>query len=366
MTENKVKLTTPKADGYYMPAEFSPHRRTYMIWPERTDNWRLGAKPAQKCFVEVAEAIANFEEVVMLVSAKQYMNARAQLDARVIVVEMSSNDAWARDSGATFLKDSKSELRAVDWQFNAWGGLVDGLYFPWDQDNQIAGKMAQLERCHSYALEHFVLEGGSIHVDGEGTAIVTETCLLSAGRNPELSKAEIEEYLRLYLNVEQVIWLPHGIYQDETNAHVDNICAFIRPGELVLGFPEDSETMQYQYSMADYQLLTQLSDAKGRKLVVHKVPIPTDLYVEKADIDGIDIIKGTIPRRIGDYLGGSYINFYFCNDALILPAFGIELDKIVLKQFEALLPEYQIIQVPSREILLGGGNIHCITQQVPM
>ncbi|MGX7195696.1 agmatine deiminase [Enterococcus olivae] len=362
----KMKNKRPKDDGFYMPAEFSTHRRTYMIWPQRPDNWRLGGKPAQKNFVEIAHAIADFEEVVMLVQADQYQHARQQLNEKVVVIEMSTNDAWARDTGASFIKNQAGELRGIDWRFNAWGGLTDGLYFPWDLDDMVAQKMCQLERCDRYFLEDFVLEGGSFHVDGEGTALVTEACLLSAGRNPHLTKAEIEAKLKEYLNVECVIWVPHGIYQDETNEHIDNLCAFIRPGEVVLGWTENKEEPQYAYSQATFLALSKQKDHKGRSLIIHKIPIPTDLEMTEEEANGLDQVEGTLPRKKGDYLGGSYINFYFCNGAVILPAFGHLLDKKVKELFSKLLPDRKIIQIYSREVLLGGGNIHCITQQVPL
>ena len=191
--------STPKADGYRMPAEFEPQDGVWMLWPERNDNWRSGAKPAQETFCQVARAIARFEKVTMCVSAGQYQNARARLPEEIRVVEVSSNDAWVRDCGPTFLVNGQGGLRAVDWTFNAWGGLYDGLYFPWDRDDQVAQKICEMVDVDSYRTEGFVLEGGSIHVDGEGTVLTTEMCLLSPGRNPDLSKAEIEEKLCQYL-----------------------------------------------------------------------------------------------------------------------------------------------------------------------
>ena len=226
---------TPRIDGFRMPGEFEEHRGTYMIWPERPDNWRLGAKPAQRVFAEVATAIAQFEPITVCVSADQFSNAREMLPAEVRVVEMSSNDAWVRDCGPTFVTNGK-EIRGIDWRFNAWGGLVDGLYFPWDKDDAVAQKICELEGADSYRTGGFVLEGGSIHTDGDGTAVVTEECLLSEGRNPNFSKEQIEDMLRNYLNVEKVIWLKRGIYLDETNGHVDNIFCFARPGEALLAW----------------------------------------------------------------------------------------------------------------------------------
>lgn len=153
----------------------------------------------------VAQAIAKFEPVTMLVSSDQYVNCREQLPPEISVVEMSSDDAWARDSGPSFLVNDKGELRACDWTFNAWGGLVDGLYFPWNQDDLIARKICELEQIDSYRTDNFVLEGGSFHVDGEGTVLTTEMCLLSAGRNPHLSREEIERKLCEYMNCEKII-----------------------------------------------------------------------------------------------------------------------------------------------------------------
>ncbi len=187
----RMTETTPKADGFRMPAEFEPQAGVWMLWPERPDNWRGGGKPAQRAFCAVAEAIARFEPVTMCVSAAQYQNARARLPEHIRVVEMSANDAWVRDCGPTFLVNDAGELRAVDWEFNAWGGLVDGLYFPWDKDDQVAQKICELAGADSYRTDGFVLEGGSIHVDGEGTVLTTEMCLLSRGRNPGMSREEI-------------------------------------------------------------------------------------------------------------------------------------------------------------------------------
>ena len=156
------------------------------------------------------------------------MNARSMLPGEIRVVELSNNDSWIRDCGPTFVVNDKGEVRGVDWDFNAWGGLVNGLYFPWDQDDLVAQKVINIEHVDRYKAP-FVLEGGSIHTDGEGTLLTTEECLLDEGRNPELSKEEIEENLKEYLNVEKIIWLKNGVYNDETNGHVDNIVLFHSP-----------------------------------------------------------------------------------------------------------------------------------------
>ncbi len=166
-----------------MPAEFERHSGCWMLWPERSDNWRCGAKPAQAVFAAVAAAIAGGEPVTVGVSAAQFQNARARLPRAVRVVEITSNDAWIRDCGPTFVIDAKGRRRGVDWTFNAWGGLGGGLYFPWDRDDEVAQKVLEIEGADRYRTS-FVLEGGAIHVDGQGTCLTTEECLLNPNRNP--------------------------------------------------------------------------------------------------------------------------------------------------------------------------------------
>jgi agmatine deiminase len=212
-----------------MPGEFEPHVGCWMLWPERSDNWRGGARPAQRAFAAVAAAIAAAEPVTVCVSRAQYPAARAALPQTVRLVEMSSNDSWIRDCGPTFLVGPGGEVRGVDWSFNAWGGPSEGLYAQWDQDDLVGEKVLEIEREARYA-PSLVLEGGSIEVDGEGTLITTEQCLLNPNRNPGKTRADIEWHLREYLAVERIIWLGEGVYQDETAGHVDNLCRFVRPG----------------------------------------------------------------------------------------------------------------------------------------
>ncbi len=358
--------STPKQDGFRMPGEFEEHAKTWMFWPERTDNWRLGAKPAQKAFVEVATAISKFEPVTMCVSNNQYSNAREMLPDHIRVVEISNDDSWARDMGPSFVVNDKGVVRGVDWEFNAWGGLVDGLYFPWDKDDQAAEKICEIENIDSYRSQGFVLEGGSIHVDGEGTCIVTEACLLSEGRNPDLSKEEIEDKLKTYLNVEKVIWLKNGIYLDETNEHVDNIIQIARPGVVLLAWTDDKNDPQYELSKSAYDVLKHETDAKGRHFEIHKVHIPSNVLITKEESEGVDKVDGTLPRQEGDRLAASYVNFYIVNGGVIFPKFGDEIhDQLAEEVLNKVFPERDVVGVYAREILLGGGNIHCITQQQP-
>lgn len=356
--------STPQADGFRMPGEFEPHAGCWMLWPERTDNWRLGARPAQEAFAAVAEAIARFEPVTMGVSARQYLHARDVLPASVRLVELSANDSWMRDCGPTFVVNEAGTVRGIDWEFNAWGGLNGGLYFPWDQDNLVARKVLELEGVDRYKAD-FVLEGGSFHSDGQGTLLTTEECLLNPNRNPGLGKAEIEVKLEEYLGVEQVIWLPRGVVDDETSGHVDNLCCFLRPGVVVLSWTDDASDPQHAVSLETLEILSSCHDARGRRLEIHKLHQPGPLCITAEEAEGVDRTEGTLPRRAGDRLAASYVNFYLANGGLILPTFGEGRDAEAAAMLAALCPERRIVPVPAREILLGGGNIHCITQQRP-
>jgi agmatine deiminase len=359
-----VLQTTPAADGFRMPAEFEAHSGCWMLWPERSSNWRLGAKPAQAAFAAVATAIATSEPVTVGVSRQQYLHARSLLPTAIRVVEMSSDDAWMRDVGPTCVINRRGVVRGVDWLFNAWGGLSGGLYFPWDQDDLVARKVLEIEGCERYRAP-LVLEGGAIHVDGEGTLLTTEECLTNPNRNPQLDKGQLEILLHEYLGVTQVIWLGKGVIDDETSGHIDNLCCFARPGEVVLTWTDDKRDPQYAVSQDALERLAQAKDARGRKLKVHKLHQPKPLYRTAEEAQGVDGAEGVKPRAARERLAGSYVNFYLANSAVVFPLLDRDSDKLATRQLQRIFPERRLIGVQAREILLGGGNIHCITQQVP-
>lgn len=378
-----INLQTPRKDLFYMPGEFEPHRGCILIWPQRPGSWRNEAREARIAFCEVIKAIAKSENVYLAVGPSGIASAKNMLeevrsDERlhpIEIFEMETDDAWARDVAPTFVVNTRNEssedraVRAVNWEFNAWGGTVDGLYASWNRDNAFAKKVAKKYGCRCYDASPFVLEGGSIHSDGEGTVLVTESCLLSKGRNPKLSKEQIEEQLKQFLGAKKILWLPRGIYQDETNEHVDNVCAFIKPGEVVLAWTDHDTDPQYELSKACLDYLLAATDAKGRKLVVHKLPIPdVPVRVSAEELLGYEFEEGEDTREEGERLAASYVNFYFSNGAVVMPAFGGEneySDKRAADIMRKLCPEREIIQVYARDILTGGGNIHCITQQIP-
>lgn len=364
MSDLASPSATPASLGFRMPAEFAPHDACWMLWPQRPDNWRLGAKPAQHAFVAVACAIAESEPVIVGVSDEQYENARHQLPRHVRVVELSSNDAWMRDVGPTFVTHADGRLAVVDWDFNAWGGLKGGLYFPWDKDRRIRRKIAEMLGVPCFSAP-MVLEGGAIHVDGEGTLITTEECLLNPNRNPELARQDQERLLADYLGIEKVIWLPEGCYQDETDGHVDNLCCYVAPGVVALTWTDDVDDPQHAISCRALDVLEKAVDARGRRLTVHKLPQPGPLHLAEEEASGVDRLSGSRPRRAGDRMAGSYVNFYIGNSVIAMPLLDPAFDDMARYQLQALFPDKRVVGVPAREILLGGGNIHCITQQQP-
>jgi agmatine deiminase len=356
--------TTPAADGFWMPAEFEPHAGCWMLWPERPDNWREAARPAQHAFAAVAAAIAEFEPVTIGVSASEYQVARALLDPRIRLVEISHDDSWMRDVGPTFVVDKRGAVRGVDWHFNAWGGLQGGLYFPWDQDDLVARKVLEIEDRERYRAP-LINEGGAIHVDGEGTALVTEECLLNINRNPLLNRERLEGYLRDYLNVSRIIWLGKGVFNDETDGHIDNLACFVRPGQVCLTWTDNKRDPQHAISLDAWERLNDERDAQGRRLKVSRLPMPGPLTLGAKEASGIIAREGTKPRTAGERLAASYVNFYIANGGIVMPLLDSRTDRAALAGVKRLFPDRKVLGVPAREVLLGGGNIHCITQQVP-
>lgn len=395
-----------------MPGEYEPHRGCVMIWPVRPGSWPYGAEEAQQTFLEIAFKIAESEMVWMLAAPEQVENVRDAVEqyrqtrsgrpardippegrgcllareacvtmencpasggdkaqpviSKIEILPIETDDAWARDVGPTCVVNEGGEVRGIDWQFNAWGGAVDGLYAHWEKDDQAAAAVCEALGLFCYDAQNFVLEGGSIHSDGEGTVLVTETCLLSAGRNPQMTKTEIENTLKQYLGAEKIIWLPRGIWQDETNEHVDNICAFVRPSEVVLAWTDEETDPQWALSNASLRVLERETDARGRKLTVHKLPIPAKpVCITEEELAGFTFEEGEDIREAGERLAASYVNFYIANGAVIVPQFGDANDELAVEILGCLFPEREIVPVYARPVIVGGGNIHCITQQIP-
>jgi len=366
---------TPSLKGYRMPAEWEPHSQCWIGWPERPDNWRDNGVHGQRVFAKVASAIAKFEPVTVCASAAQWVNARSQLPPNIRVIEMSMNDSWFRDTGPTFVvRDSNSsvgdlepKVAGIDWNFNSYGGVEDGCYTDWSLDLLLARKILAVEKVPRFP-HSMILEGGSIHVDGEGTCLTTEECLLNKNRNPHLTKAEIEDELKAYLGVKKVIWLSHGLFgDDDTNGHIDNMCCFVKPGVVLLSWTDDVSDPQYERSLEAVSVLSNATDAKGRKLEIIKLHVPGPLYMTDEEASGLIQDGEAKPRPPGTRLAASYLNFYIANGGIITPQFGDQKwDDEAVRVLSLAFPDYEVVRVEgAREIALGGGNIHCITQQQP-
>ncbi|WP_342563936.1 agmatine deiminase family protein [Paenibacillus sp. FSL R7-0345] len=338
----------PKELNYTMPAEWEKHERTFISWPVQAsmvfpDNY----KSVSEGYAEIIKAIAEFEPVTVIVNPEELEAVEAfNLGDNVTLLPVRHNDAWLRDNGPTFVAAADGKLVGVNWKFNAWGGK----YMPWDLDDEVAPQILdslQVERFDA----PLVMEGGSIHTDGEGTLITTEECLLNTNRNPELSRAEIEEYVRQYTGAESIIWLTRGLSGDETDGHVDNIACFAAPGKVIIQVCDDPQDENYEITQENLRILENTVDAKGRKL---------------------DIVRIQQPPRV-DYedsrLTLSYLNFYFVNGGIILPVFGgtaAETDKLAEQQLAALFPDRRIRTVNGMAVIGEGGNVHCTTQQMPV
>ena len=358
-------MTKNREAGYIMPGEFEQHHGCIMIWPVRPGSWTYGGKEAKKTFCEIAEAIARDERLYMLtdkehLSEAQEMLSKTESFSKMEVLEIESNDAWARDVGPTFVRDSKGKMHGINWTFNAWGGTYDGLYAQWDKDDLVAKEFCKRKEYPILDAAPFVLEGGSIHSDGQSVLMTTEACLLSPGRNPHMTKEEIEETLKTWLGMEKIIWLPNGIYGDETNEHVDNVCAFVRPGTVVLAWCDDESDPQYAFSKAAYDVLI----AEGMEVI--KLPIPKKpVCITQEECDGFVFEEGEDMREPGERLAASYVNFYITNNSIVVPQFGDENDALAVEILGEAFPERKIVPIMARSVIVGGGNIHCITQQIP-
>ena len=291
----------------------------------------------------MVRAIAPFEPVTLMVRLEDSEEARALTQGTAEIVPAELDDSWSRDTGPTFVLENAGTLAGVDWGFNGWGLVYEGF----SRDARLARHI--LERAGARRIVGpQILEGGSIHVDGEGTLLTTEQCLLDPLRNPHLSKADIEIHLRDTLGIETIIWLPAGLTNDETRGHVDNLCCFFRPGAVLLPRVTDPADPDAPVVAAARAVIESATDARGRKLEIVELPVP--------------------PRRVdrrGRLLALSYVNFYIANGAIVMPGFDPATDATAAGILSDAFPGREIVIVPGHGIAEGGGNIHCITQQEP-
>ncbi len=341
--------------GYRMPAEWERHQKTFLAWPVQ-DSMCHPEDYEQVCreyYIPLVQAIAEFEPVTLIVNPQDVEHVPSLLEAvetpfsyPVDLLAIEHDDAWFRDNGPTFVINDRSEIAGVNWEFNAWGGK----YTPCVKDNAVAAKLLDFYGIPQFDAG-FVLEGGSIHTDGQGTLLTTEQCLLNENRNPERSKEEITQLLKRHLNIEHIIWLEQGLYGDETDGHIDNIACFVAPGKILLQVCDDPDDANFAITQSAWMRLRSAVDACNRKIEVYEIQQPPARYF--AD------------KR----LTLSYLNFYFVNDGIILPVFGGDAeatDALAVQMLSQLFPDRKIRTIDGMAIIKEGGNVHCTTQQMPV
>jgi agmatine deiminase len=333
---------SPRTAGLRMPAEWAPHERTLIAWPAREDAWRdTTIEAARDAHAQVVAAIAAFEPVTLVADPAHADDARRRCTAEnVEVVALPIDDSWLRDSGPLVVTAPDGSRAGIDFRFNAWGEA----FTPYERDAEIARRLLDHLGIERFA-SPIVLEGGSIAVDGEGTLVTTEQCLLNPNRNPLLHQHEIEEELRLQLGAERVVWLGQGLVEDaDTDGHVDNVCAFLAPGRALLQTVPSEDDPNHANAQENLRRL------------------------REAEIDVVEweLLPRTT-RGDGSVVAIPYTNFYLSNSAAIVPLGEVDsdMDAEALTRLRALLPGREVVGVPGRTLALGGGGVHCITQQVP-
>lgn len=326
-----------------MPAEWEPHAATLMAWPARRDLWGPAWEQAQTEYAGVANAIADHEPVLMIVAPGGSTAARGLLTGAVELLEAPIDDSWLRDNGPIIVLDEAGDRVGVHFTFNSWGGK----YLPFDRDAAVAGPILEhlgIPRERSA----MVLEGGALTVDGEGTLITTEQCLLHPNRNPGMSREQIEDELRDRLGVETIIWLPFGQADDQdTDGHVDGVATYARPGVVLVQTAPDPDHADHERMQANLEVLRGTHDARGRTLEVIELPA-----FSAAEVNGAEL---SVP----------YLNIYIANGVVIVPLGLHPSDEEALAIIATAFPDRDIVGVPANTIAYGGGGPHCITQQVP-
>lgn len=344
-----------------LPGEFEPHRATYLLWPTRPDNWRDNALPAQQRMLQLANLLSRYEPVYLGHNFPIRDEFLSELSSEVRLFNCDYDDIWIRDTGPTFIFDSDHELSAVDWLFNSWGGLFDSAA----RDNALAEGIAKRENVPSRKLA-VVLEGGAIVTDGRGTIITTEEAILAANRNPTLAKSDIEDIFLRELGCPNVIWLPTGLSNDEAGGHVDNVCAFADSGKIIISHTQDVTHPSYHSLREAENIIRRSKNAANEPFEIIRIPLPPMTVISASEADGFAPSHGTIRRSKGSPLAPSHVNFYLANDVVVAPIFDLPSDEGAIEILKAVFSNQRtVVPFPSREFLLGGGAVHCLTREVP-
>jgi len=333
-------MKDPRDLGLFMPGEWEKHTCCWMAWPARVDLWP-NIEATKKAYADVANTIAEFEPVNLLVLPSMLDDARAYLSKNVEIIEMSIDDSWTRDSGPNFLINDSGLLAGSTWEFNAWGDK----FRPYDQDALMGSRILDWVGVDEYT-STMIAEGGGITVDGEGTVITTESCFPNKNRNPHLTKKEIESELCRTLGASKVIWIPGDPNETGTDGHIDGIAAFIEPGRILVEISPDSSDPHYRVGQNNVKALKNIKDAKGRTLEID--------FIYEGDYSVLEFDECR-----------SYINSYLANGAVIVPGYNHERDHLAVETYQKIYPDREVVQIQISDIAIGGGGIHCITQQQP-
>ncbi len=326
-----------------MPAEWEPHARCLMAWPARSELWGAELGRAERDYAAIARAIAAREPVLMLARADARERARNLCGDGVEVAVVPLDDSWMRDTGPIFVRAADGRLVGVDFDFNGWGEK----YVPYAADAELARRALELVGVPRVEAG-FVLEGGAIGVDGEGTLVTTESVLLHPSRNPGLARAALERLLAEHLGAEVVIWLAAGLVEDrDTDGHVDNVCHFIGPGRVIVQTVTDPANPNHATCVENVRRLRAARDARGRPLEVVEMP-------------HLPYLPGCDPPVVAPYL-----NLYLAGGAVVVPVTGASTDAAALALLREVYADREVVAVPGATLARGGGGVHCITQQQP-
>jgi len=351
--DTSAAARVPRELGYRMPAEWEPHAGTWLAWPHKEESWPGNFGPIPTVWVEIVRALEPSEHVNIAVNDSaaaatvRERIAAAGISTRTVSLHViPTNDAWIRDHGPTFVTRrmaNQTELAAVKWRYNAWGGK----YPPWDLDDTVAEQIAAHVGAPVYR-PGIILEGGSIDVNGKGTLLTTEACLLNPNRNPHLTQAQIEQHLRDYLGVSHILWLGDGIVGDDTDGHIDDLARFVDASTVVTVLESDPGDENFERLQANYDRLRRMTDQDRRPLRVVTLPMPRPVVYDE------------------QRLPASYANFYIANAAVLVPTFNDPNDATALQTLRALFPQRRVVGIHATEMVWGLGAVHCVTQQQPL
>ena len=342
---------TPSELGFHMPAEWQRQEAIWLSWPHNEETWpgifdripnvysEIVYHLSQNQVVKINVKDADHEKVVRDILSKANANLKA-----IKFYQIPTNDTWCRDHGPTFLIKNDTgvnEKALINWQFNSWGGK-----YPFELDNAVPESILKFENCKFFN-PGIVMEGGSIEVNGAGSVLTTKACLLNHNRNPHLNQSQIEDYLKAYLGVKQVLWLEDGILGDDTNGHIDDLSRFVNENTIVTILEADSSDENYEILRENMQLLKGMRNLHGKPFDIITLPMPEPIIFQS------------------ERLPASYANFLIANKLVLVPIFQDKNDKVAIELLQKCFPDRKVVGINCRDLVAGLGTLHCISQQEP-